>query len=157
MVKNKHLLIGIASTSLITVLICLVVLIRENTNGQGLLNQAHDVQELNSKLSVLSKDSQEMRQNLEHLQDRKIPKSTAEMIQMIDSQKQEAKRLEKELTALKGENKRLQDEFGKELNLLKMENKRLQDEISSGNGIRKKLDDLEKAVKKLETNSPSEK
>jgi hypothetical protein len=178
MVKNKHLLIGVAASSLVTALICLVLLVRENKNSNDLLDiQEHGTrysQETRNNLQNLSseihergsKHSQETRKTLQDLEDRKVSQLFSEMNRLIQSQNLESEKREKDMNALKAEIKRFQEELSsqklesekreKEMNALKAENKRFQEELSSTNGIRKKIEDLEKAVKKLSPAPPNE-
>ena len=148
MVKNKHLLVGVAAISLITALICLVLLIQENKNGNDLLDiQEYDAkysQETRKKLQDLSgeiqehgKYSQETRKNLQDLEDRKVSELFSEMKKLIQAHKLESEKREKEM------------------NGLRVEVRRLQDELSCSNGIRKLIDVLEKAMKKLESTPPN--
>jgi chromosome segregation ATPase len=168
----------VAATSLGTVLICLVLLVRENKNGKDLLDiQEHggkysqetrkNLQDLSSEIHERgTKHSQETRKNLQNLEDSKVSELVAEMSKLIQSQKLESGKREKDINSVKAENKRLQEALSsqklefekreKEMNSLRAENKRFQEELSSTNGIRKKIEDLEKAVKKLSPAPPNE-
>jgi conjugal transfer/entry exclusion protein len=177
MVKNKHLLVGVATASFATVLICLLLLVRENKNGHDLVEMQERgskySQETRKNLQDLTSDihehgtkySQETRKNLQELENKKVTQLFSDLGKVIHLQHFESEKRDKEISSLKAENKRFQQELAaqkqegdkreKEMNDLKAENKRFQEELSTGNGIKKRIDDLEKALKKLSPDLPN--